>query len=744
MKRKTKNQKILYLVAGGFLLWVAYEAVNSFLFPHGAFLSYPPFDLSGYELNFRTLFLAGVAVFGFLAGLFGMLAKKILTKYRQNEERFRNIVELSNDIITVSDGDGKLSFMNAAAYRILERKPEEALGRSFMEFIHPEDRKTYLGKREELKKLRTDTFILEDRFLAKSGKAINVLHYVRELTDNKRGFVGTLSIARDITDGKRAEESMHKAIARVQDEKARLEYILSTIDAGISVQGPDFKILYQNQAHVNIFGGYTGGDHHCYRTYVHADSLCPGCPVDEVFKDGKIHRQEKEISINGEGRFIEIKATPLMDASGTIVAGIEEVRDITARKIAEDKLRMFSVAIEEAIDGIQIINLDGHIVYSNKAVELIYGFSHEDLVGKHFSEMSADREFAVRSIDPKVREAGRWSGELMAVHKDGRTFPIWLSLSIVKSEHGRPIAMISSIQDITERKQSEETMKHNHDKLMKLVEERTRELSGANEKLRREIADRENMEKELLKAQKLETLGILSGGIAHDFNNLLASIGGNISLVMQDLDPKSSAYQQLVGAEKASLRAQDLTRQLLTFSKGGDPVKKAVAMGGLIREITGFTVRSSRIKFFYSLPENLWPADVDEGQIGQVIHNLIINADHAMPKGGTITISCENVVIAAPSKLPLKQGNYVRINVRDHGVGIAQEQLSKIFDPYFTTKQKGDGLGLAMAYFIISRHGGHIYAESEMGKGTTFILYLPAASSEAVQHGLNKEKIADG
>ena len=582
----------------------------------------------------------------FWSVLFGMLAKNILADYHRNEEQFKNLVNLSNDIITITDRDGKLKFMNDAACRILERRPEDAIGKSFMEFVHPEDRKKYLGKREEMERLRTDTFIVENRFITKSGKAINALHTVRVLTDKKGAPVGTLGIARDITEVKRAEDSLHKAVARVNDDKARLESILSTIDEGISIQSTDFKVLYQNQAHMRIFGGNTGGDH-CYQAYMHADSLCPGCPVEEVFRDGNVHTLEREISNNGEVRFIEIKASPLRDASGNIVAGIEEVRDITACKSSENKLRMFSVAIEEAVDGIQIVDLDGNIVYSNKAAGSIYGYSPEELVGRHISEMNADREFAMRVIIPKARETGRWSGELMAVHKDGRTFPVWLSTSVVKSEYGRPIAMITSLQDITERKQTEETMKQNHDQLMKLVEERTRELSSANEKLLKEITDRGKMEQELLKAQKLESLGILAGGIAHDFNNLLASIAGNISLAMLDIDPKNSSYRQLEGAKKASLRAQDLTLQLLTFSKGGDPVRKSVAIADLIREVTGFAVHGSRIKFFFSLPEDLWLADVDESQISQVIHNLLINADHAMPKGGTITISCENVVVAS-------------------------------------------------------------------------------------------------
>ena len=188
-----------------------------------------------------------------------MLAKKILARYSRDEEQFKNLVELSNDIITIADRDANLLFMNDAACRILEWKPEEAIGRPFMDFIHPEDRKKYQGKREELEKLRTDTFIVENRFTSKSGKAIKVLHTVRMLTDKQGALVQTLGIARNITENRRVEESLHKAVAAANDEKARLEYVISTIDDGISIQSTDFKVLYQNQAHKQIFGGNTGG-----------------------------------------------------------------------------------------------------------------------------------------------------------------------------------------------------------------------------------------------------------------------------------------------------------------------------------------------------------------------------------------------------------------------------------------------------------------------------------------------------
>jgi nitrogen-specific signal transduction histidine kinase/ActR/RegA family two-component response regulator len=248
--------------------------------------------------------------------------------------------------------------------------------------------------------------------------------------------------------------------------------------------------------------------------------------------------------------------------------------------------------------------------------------------------------------------------------------------------------------------------------------------------LRKEIADRGKMEQELLKAQKLESFGVLAGGIAHDFNNLLASIAANISLARLNLDPKNSAYRQLEGAEKASLRAQDLTRQLLTFSKGGDPVKKAVALGDLIREVTGFTTRGSRVKFFFSLPEDLWLANVDEGQISQVINNLLINAVEAMPGGGMITVRAENLTVSKGDAIPVAAGKYIKIAIQDQGTGMPPGHLQKIFDPYFTTKQKGSGLGLAICYSIVKKHDGHITVESVLGSGTTFSIYLPASSNE--------------
>jgi PAS domain S-box-containing protein len=469
---------------------------------------------------------------------------------------------------------------------------------------------------------------------------------------------------------------------------------------------------------------------YCYEAYSDAKQICEGCPVIKTLDDGGIHVLQKKLVHGTNEQMIEIKSSPLRDPGGNIVAAIEAVRDITERKSFVEKLSLFSKAVEEAMDGIQLIDRNGYVMYSNKAVEKIYGFTPEELNGVHVNDMNADKEFASRMIIPQIRQNGRWSGEVMVVHKKGHTLPIWLSSSLVTDDAGNPTAMVGIIRDMTERRKAEDLLKSHREQLVKLVEERTGELYQTNERLRKEIADREKMEEELLKAQKLESMGILAGGIAHDFNNLLAAMLANISLAMLDVGRDHPAYEQLSAAEKASLRAQDLTRQLLTFSKGGFPVKRTTDLMELIEDASGFALRGSRVKCEISKADDLHLVNVDEGQISQVLHNLVLNADHAMPEGGTVSIHCSNVEVGKNSSLPLAEGSYVRVSVEDRGVGIPREHIAKIFDPYFTTKQKGSGLGLATSYSIVKKHGGHISVESKLGAGTTFNVYLAAAAEK--------------
>jgi signal transduction histidine kinase/CheY-like chemotaxis protein len=249
----------------------------------------------------------------------------------------------------------------------------------------------------------------------------------------------------------------------------------------------------------------------------------------------------------------------------------------------------------------------------------------------------------------------------------------------------------------------------------------------------RDITDRQKMEQELLRAQKLESLNVLAGGIAHDFTNILTAIV-NYTTLAKMYSTQDTVKEKLTKIENASFQAKELMQYLLTFSKKGEPSKKTVSAAEMIRDAATFALRGSNVKCQFHISEGLWPVDVDEGQISQVINNIIINADHSMPEGGIIQIRAENVGVEE-SVLPLKKGNYVKISVEDEGIGIPEKHLHDIFDPYFTTKQKGSGLGLSASYSIIKNHDGHITVESELGAGTTVDIYLPASEYE-----IEKEK----
>lgn len=332
------------------------------------------------------------------------------------------------------------------------------------------------------------------------------------------------------------------------------------------------------------------------------------------------------------------------------------------------------------------------MIYVSPAYECVWGRTCESLYEQPGSWLDVihpeDREGVIAALEKQIR--GEYDEEYRIVKPDGsirwirdRGFPI-------RNEWGEVYRIAGVATDITERKR---------------------------------------MEAELLKTQKLESIGLLAGGIAHDFNNILTAILLNISLVKRRLNPQDEIFKRMAEAEKACQQAKDLTQQLLTFSKGGAPIKKITSLVELVKDSAGFALRGSKIRCEFSMPEDLWPVEVDEGQLSQVIHNLVINAQQAMPEGGTIRIGAENKTLEAEGEqgLPLQAGRYIKLYITDEGIGIPEEHLSKIFDPYFTTKQNGSGLGLTISYSIIKNHNGYLGVESEPGSGTTFYIYLPAS-----------------
>ena len=389
--------------------------------------------------------------------------------------------------------------------------------------------------------------------------------------------------------------------------------------------------------------------------------------------------------------------------------------------------------IDTIEDALFVLDSEGFIRLVNRAATSLFG---EGIMGAHASAIIHDDIFSGQARKLMEGQVRRLEFPYLPEHNGSRSAPRILSLSasIMRGGGDRPLAAVCIVRDITEQRFAESELKQAREELEHRVEQRTADLKKANDQLKREMERRAKMENELLKMQKLDSIGLLAGGIAHDFNNILTGIIGKINLARPSLDQSNKAGKLLDDAERALLRARDLTQRLLTFSKGGNPVKKPCLVSGIVRDCCEFSLSGSKAEFVFSSEAGLWPAMVDEGQVSQVINNLALNAVQAMPTGGTVTAVCRNCETNRDNGLPLEPGKYVEISVRDNGQGISPENIGKIFDPFFTTKEQGNGLGLATSYSIVKKHGGHIAVESSLGKGTAFRLYLPACPSEPPAH----------
>jgi PAS domain S-box-containing protein len=402
------------------------------------------------------------------------------------------------------------------------------------------------------------------------------------------------------------------------------------------------------------------------------------------------HKKKDGTIITAEVTFHAIKF-------GTRNARFMLVNDITDRRIAEEALRRseekYRDLFENANDAIFIVDSDlRYRDVNKKAVELL-GYSKKDFLAmKILDLLPPDQVPRAKAEMEKLKHHGSYEkfvGKLRT--RDGRWLDVEVNSSAIVAD-GRIVGSRDIVRDITDRKR---------------------------------------MEDELLRAQKLESIGLLAGGIAHDFNNLLTAMLGNITLAKMDARPGESVHERLTETEKAVSRAQDLTQQLLTFSKGGAPVMKTISLKEFINETVSFSLRGSKTLSIFFIPDDLWPVNADEGQLSQVFNNIVINANQAMPNGGKLRVFCSNDTIVENEVPSLPAGRYVKVTFADSGIGIPGEHMEKIFDPYFTTKNTGNGIGLATSYSIIKRHGGHISVESEVGNGATFHVYLPVSEQEA-------------
>ena len=373
-------------------------------------------------------------------------------------------------------------------------------------------------------------------------------------------------------------------------------------------------------------------------------------------------------------------------------------------QLAREKERA-QVTLRSIADGFITTDADGNVEFMNRHAEGMTGWNQEEAAGRPVREVFnvLDGRTGQELSEPLAeRQADSRAGEQnVLVARDGTRRLIDDSVAAIPGGAYGTAGSVLVFRDVTVKVREEE---------------------------------------ERVKWQKLESLGTLAGGIAHDFNNFLAAILGNISLAKQILDPGSKAVARLESAEKASDRASELAGKLLTFSIGGKPVRERISPGRVVRDSAMLSVHGTPVRCEFDIAEDLWTTDADAGQIGQAIGNLVINSVQAMPDGGTVRIRGANVIVGQGELAYVKPGPYVKIEVADTGVGIPGRNMKRIFDPYFTTRENGSGLGLTTSYHIMKSHGGNLFVESEQGAGTTASLYLPA-STECVARVVEAERV---
>ncbi|HEX2101754.1 MAG TPA: ATP-binding protein, partial [Candidatus Synoicihabitans sp.] len=401
---------------------------------------------------------------------------------------------------------------------------------------------------------------------------------------------------------------------------------------------------------------------------------------------------------DGTRRWITENVRVIRDGEGRIVRLQGFVTDVSERKrfehvLAEERERL-AVTLGAMTEGVITTDRAGVVQFINEAAELMTGWSSGSAVGHRLADVCTLRHERTKADVPLPFDVAMTNAapvdlprSVQIVDRHGTARLVEGRCAPIHNFHSRPVGVVLVLRDTGERSR---------------------------------------LEAERLRTSKLESLGVLAGGIAHDFNNLLTVVLGNVSLAQLDRGVARAAGRWLKDAEIAAVRARELTQQLLTFARGGDPVRTAVRVPEVVREAAEFALHGSSVRCEYHLPPDLWPADIDRGQIGQVVQNLVINGVQAMPDGGVIRISIANVKHPGDPVGTIAPGTYLRLEIADEGGGIRSENLSRIFDPYFTTKATGSGLGLAMVYSIIKKHEGHIEVDSEVGRGTTFKIHLPA------------------
>jgi PAS domain S-box-containing protein len=650
-----------------------------------------PFDptIELLTLTISVLILIGVA----RIGPFFIIASHLEEAHRESEERFRTVAESASDAIIVTDGAGKIISWNKSAQTIFGYEAKEVMGRPLtvllpekFQVAHP----TELRPRPSGPDSERNGSAVELVGLKRDGSEFPLELSLSDWRTKEGTFYGAL--IRDITQRKWAETILRRQLDFEQ-------VLIDTIPFPVFYKDADGLLIGCNKAYEEFFGWP--------KESVIGKSVYELFPENIADKYFEMDRQLFENLGNQMYEFVTLDSSEnlhdiiLHQASfaghgGSVGGIVGAFLDITERKQAEEALRQSERQYRLLVNNIPAVVFkgykDGSIEFFDNKIEKLAGYSKENFDAKKITWC----QLMVPEDLPAYKQA---LGEAL-----GNNTP-FISEFRIMNKSGEILWVQARGQKIDDQPGQADS------------------FSGVFF----DVSDRKRFEAERLMFSKIESLGLLAGGIAHDFNNILTAILGNISLVMMKLPQESQIRDRLQRSEKACLQAQSLAQQLLTFAKGGAPVKTLIPLSELVHESAIFACRGSQARCEFSLDKDLWAIEADPGQVGQVFNNLLINAIQAMPTGGTINISAQNLPPEAISDAPLNPGRYVKISIQDQGIGIPAEDLANIFDPYYTTKQTGSGLGLATAYSIIKNHNGHISVVSKLGSGTTFHIYLPAS-----------------